>query len=202
MNYYTYLIFTDAWEQERLGDFGKTFSGLSGKCKEDFGHGDGKFVTYLNIFNNPIADPNGVENIEIDKRQTEVQYGDVFFTTSSETPGEVGMSSVWLERSCNTYLNSFCFGYRPVSGIDYMYLAYLLRSDTIRQKMIFLAQGISRYNISKNKVMDITIALPSLEEQKAIGKTLNDLDSLLASRQRELEKLKNIKKALLQKMFV
>ena len=40
--------FTDAWEQCKLGDIGKTYGGLSGKSKEDFGHGDARFVTYMN----------------------------------------------------------------------------------------------------------------------------------------------------------
>ena len=103
--------FTDDWEQRKLGDMGTTFTGLSGKTKDDFGHGDARFVTYMNVFTNPVSDPDRVEAVEIDKSQNAVQHGDVFFTTSSETPEEVGMSSVWLENTDNTYLNSFCFGY-------------------------------------------------------------------------------------------
>ena len=49
--------FTDAWEQCKLGDIGKTYGGLSGKSKEDFGHGDARFVTYMNVFSNPVGDP-------------------------------------------------------------------------------------------------------------------------------------------------
>lgn len=126
--------FTDDWKQYRLGDMGKTFTGLSGKTKEDFGHGDGKFITYMNVFLNPISDPKKTEVIEIDNSQNAVQYGDVFFTTSSETPDEVGMSSVWLENADNIYLNSFCFGYRPTGEIDSHYMAYMLRSEIIRKK--------------------------------------------------------------------
>ena len=96
-----------------MGEVGTTYTGLSGKTKDDFGHGEGKFITYMNVFSNAISDLNMVEPIEIDNRQNEVKAGDVFFTTSSETPEEVGMSSVLLENSDNTYLNSFCFGYRP-----------------------------------------------------------------------------------------
>ena len=62
----------------------------------------------MNVFLNPIADKERVEAVEIDTSQNCVQYGDVFFTTSSETPEEVGMSCVWLESTENTYLNSFC----------------------------------------------------------------------------------------------
>ena len=161
--------FTDAWEQRKLGDIGSTFTGLSGKTKEDFGHGEARFVTYLNIFNNPIADPDLLESVEIDTKQNEVKYGDIFFTTSSETPEEVGMSSIWLKNQQNVYLNSFCFGYRPKIELDPYFIAFNLRSEPIRKQFTFLAQGISRFNISKNKVMEMIINLPSIEEQKKIG---------------------------------
>ena len=194
--------FTEAWEQRKLGEVGETYTGLSGKSKDDFGHGSGKFITYMNVFSNPVASSNMTEAIEIDDSQNKVQFGDVLFTTSSETPDEVGMSSVWLENAENTYLNSFCFGYRPTTEYNPYYLAYMLRSSSMRKKITFLAQGISRYNISKNKMMDIEMPIPSIDEQKQIGEYFRNLDNLITLHQRELEKLKNLKKACLEKMFV
>ncbi len=173
------------WEQRKLGNVGTTYTGLSGKTKEDFGHGEAKFVTYMNVYSNPIADPTMVEPIEIDSKQKQVEVGDVFFTTSSETPDEVGMSSVLLEKQGPTYLNSFCFGYRPTEKFDPYYLAYMLRSDAVRKNIILLAQGISRYNISKNKMMEIEIPMPSLPEQKKIGVYFKDLDNLITLHQRD-----------------
>ncbi|WP_419894210.1 restriction endonuclease subunit S [Ligilactobacillus salivarius] len=195
--------FTDAWEQRKLGEVGKTFTGLSGKTKEDFGHGDAYFVTYMNVYSNPISDLNMVENVEIDTKQQEVKKGDVFFTTSSETPEEVGMSSVWLGDERHIYLNSFCFGFRPTGNMfNPYYLAYLLRSNNIRNKMMILAQGISRYNISKNKVMKLDITIPNIREQQKIGEFFKQLDSLIALHQRKLDHLELMKKGLLQQMFV
>ena len=177
--------FTDAWEQRKLGDMGSTFTGLSGKTKEDFGHGDAKFITYMNVFSNPIADLQMTETVEIDSKQNCVKAGDVFFTTSSETPEEVGMSCVMPENADNTYLNSFCFGYRPTEKFDLNYLAYVLRSESFRKEMTFLAQGISRYNISKNKVMEVEIPVPSLDEQSKVGRYFSNLDNLITLHQRE-----------------
>lgn len=194
--------FTDAWEQRKLGDIGKTFTGLSGKTATDFGHGQAKFLPYLNIFNNPIADISFLESIEIDKSQNQICYGDVFFTTSSETPEEVGMSSIWLGKSKNIYLNSFCFGFRPTIEFNPYYFGYLLRSDTFRKPITILAQGISRFNISKTKVMEIKIPLPSKDEQSKIGELFKNLDNLITLHQRKCEKLKNLKKSLLEKMFI
>ena len=194
--------FTNDWEQHKLGDLGHTYGGLSGKSKQDFGHGDARFVTYMNVFSNPIGDPCMVDSIEIDDRQSRVRKGDVLFTTSSETPDEVGMSCVWPSDSENLYLNSFCFGYRPTTKINSNFLASLLRSPSVREKIIFLAQGISRYNISKNKVMEISIPLPSEEEQSQIGDFFTQLDKTITLHQRKLEIYKKLKKGLLQKMFI
>lgn len=190
--------FTAPWEQRKLGDMGKTFTGLSGKSSVDFGHGDGRFVTYMNVFTNAIANPEMVEPIEIDSKQSTVKYGDIFFTTSSETPEEVGMSSIWLENTPNTYLNSFCFGFRLQTDLDYVYMAYALRSDTFRTKIILLAQGISRYNISKNKVMDIDSVFPSIMEQKQIGEFFLNLDNIITLHQKKREKLVAQRKILQQ----
>ena len=176
---------TSSWEQRKLGDIGETYTGLSGKTKADFGHGQARFVTYMNVFSNPISNPEMTEPIEIDPKQNEVEVGDVLFTTSSETPEEVGMSSVLLEKRGKTYLNSFCFGFRPSEKIDSYYLAYMLRSESAREKIILLAQGISRYNISKNKVMEIAVSLPSLDEQKLIGQCFRQLDHLITLHQRK-----------------
>ena len=194
--------FTDPWEQRKLGNCGTTYSGLSGKTKEDFGHGNARFVPYTNVFDNPLADTERLEAVEIDSSQNKVAYGDVFFTVSSETPDEVGMSSVWLSDQDDVYLNSFCFGYRQDSTFDPHYLAYMLRSSSIRSDLTLLAQGISRFNISKNKVMELSVAVPSAAEQKQIGQYFARLDSLITLHQRKLELLQNIKKSLLDKMFV
>ncbi len=193
--------FTDDWEQSKLGDMGTTFTGLSGKSKDDFGHGNAQFVTYMNVYLNPIADVKMTEHVEIDNHQAKVQYGDVFFTTSSETPDEVAMSSVWLGNTDNTYLNSFCFGYRPIEKTAPYYLAYMLRSDSVRKKLVFLAQGISRYNISKNRVMEIEVPVPSLAEQHQIGDFFLSLDNTITLHQKEVDKLTIFKKSLLTEMF-
>ena len=167
-----------------MGNCGTTYGGLSGKTKEDFGHGNARFVPYTNVFDNPLTDTNRLETVEIDSSQNKVAYGDTFFTVSSETPDEVGMSSVWLSDQDDVYLNSFCFGYRQDSTFDPHYLAYMLRSSSIRSDLTLLAQGISRFNISKNKVMELSVPVPSAAEQKQIGQYFARLDILITLHQR------------------
>ena len=193
--------FTETWEQRKLGEVGTTFTGLSGKKASDFGHGKASLITYMNVFSNPIANPNMIENVEVDSRQREVEVGDVFFTTSSETPEEVGMSSVLKKKIGITYLNSFCFGFRPSVKFDLDYLAFMLRSESVRKQIKLLAQGISRFNIAKTKMMYIDIQVPKIDEQIAIGKYFAQLDRLITLHQRKRGRLENIKKAMLEKMF-
>ena len=190
-----------SWEQRKLGSIGSTYTGLSGKTKEDFGHGEAQYITYLNVFQNTVSDITMTDKVEIDTTQNEVKYGDVLFTTSSETPEEVGMSSVWLGHMPNIYLNSFCFGFRPNQKIDPYFLGYSLRAPYMRDKIKILAQGISRYNISKNKVMELEISLPNNEEQRLLGNFLRNIDLSITLHQRKLDNLKLKKKALLQKLF-
>ena len=193
--------FVDDWGQRKLGSIGSTYTGLSDKTKEDFGHGEAQYITYLNIFLNTVSDITMTDKVEIDTTQNEVKYGDVLFTTSSETPEEVGMSSVWMGDSPNTYLNSFCFGFRPNQKINPYFLGYSLRAPYMRDKIKILAQGISRYNIPKNKVMELEISLPNNEEQKLLGTFLQRIDLIITLHQRKLEHLNLKKKALLQKLF-
>lgn len=187
-----------------LHELGMTYTGLSGKVKEDFGHGDAHFITYMNVYKNAISAPDMVERIEIDNTQNKVEKGDIFFTTSSETPEEVGMSSVWKYDVDNLYLNSFCFGYRLFNKekFDLDYLAYLFRSNEFRKNIQLLAQGISRYNISKTKCMDINLVYtPNILEQSFIGKFLVNIESIIENKKLELNKVNNYKKTMLYKMF-
>lgn len=175
----------NSWEQRKLGDCGTNYGGISGKTKSDFGHGSARFVPYTNIFDNPVTDTHRLEAVEIDSKQNEVKYGDALFTISSETPEEVGMSSVWLSDQHNVYLNSFCFGYRQDGSFDPRYLACMLRSQGVRADLTLLAQGISRFNISKKKVMELKVPQPELSEQRQIGAFFQQLDNLITLHQRE-----------------
>ena len=194
--------FTEPWEQRKLGDIGTTYGGLSGKSKGDFGHGEAWFVPYTNVFDNPIGDPLRLERVEIDPGQNVVRRGDVLFTVSSETPEEVGMSCVWPSDLGDLYLNSFCFGYRQDGSFDSNYLAYMLRSGSFRGQVEMLAQGISRFNISKVKVMEVEVPVPDKAEQAMIGHLFVDLDNLITLHQRRHDQLATLKKSLLEKMFV
>lgn len=194
--------FTSPWASVPLGKLGQPYAGLFGKTKEDFGCGDARFVTYMGVFSNAISGPAETEAIGVDRSQNEVKRGDVMFTISSETPEEVGMSSVWSGDEANVYLNSFCFGFRPLASLRSEFLAYVLRASAFRARVRVLAQGISRYNISKTKVMNIPISVPTEEEQERIGMYFCALDTLIAKHATQVQKLRQIKSASLAALFV
>lgn len=195
--------FSGVWDRRRLGSLGTTYAGLSGKSKDDFGHGDARYVTYTDVFQNArILDASRCELVELDAKQNTVRSGDILFTVSSETPEEVGMSAVWLAEEANVYLNSFCFGLRPTVQLDSSFFAYLLRATAVRKQFTLLAQGISRFNISKKKAMDIEVRVPPVTEQQAIGSLFSALDHVIVDEKQYIEKLKQAKTSLLQQMYV
>ena len=194
--------FTGEWEKVKLGEIGDTYNGLTGKAKEDFETGNARYIPYINVFSNERIVLNGLLSVKVypDELQNLVQFGDVFFTVSSETPNEVGMSSVLLDYLDNTYLNSFCFGYRMKNFTDLspVYAMYLFRSRSFRKKMVVLAQGSTRYNISKKEVLGIIVKIPSLQEQTAIANILSLCDEEIRLAQDKLAAMKEQKKGLMQ----
>ena len=193
------------WEEFSLSDLGGTYTGLSGKTKEDFGHGEASFITYVNVFNNLKTSIDGLQAVDLSdgKNQNPVCEGDILFTTSSETPHEVGMASYWAFNQKNVYLNSFCFGFRLTSeSVSGEFLTYLLRSPIYRALITLLAQGSTRYNISKIGLMKMKVLIPGIEEQKKIVRVLSQIDTKLDKEKEKLVVLEEQKKGFMQGMFV
>lgn len=198
--------FDGEWEKVLVGKLGESYSGLSGKSKDDFGIGDARYVTFLNVLTNAIIDTSILETVNVceEEHQNEVKKGDLLFNTSSETPEEVGMCAVMDEELANVFLNSFCFGFRVTdNNIDSTFIAYLMRSHIGRGLMAILAQGATRYNLSKNSFCKAELLLPKAKkEQSAIAEYFISLDSQITLQTQRLEKLKQIKSACLDNMFV
>ena len=197
--------FSSPWQKVKLGDIGDTYNGLSGKNKDDFEYGNAQFIPYINVFSNERIDTNNLGCVQIkpNEQQNTVKYGDIFFTVSSETPDEVGMASVLLEHLDNTYLNSFCFGYRlnNFSTLNPFFAAYLFRTEHFRNYMSVLAQGSTRFNISKKEVMKLKIDLPTIKEQTSIAEVLTAADREIGLAKEKLERLRRQKRGLMQQLL-
>ncbi|WQU00779.1 restriction endonuclease subunit S [Helicobacter pylori] len=191
--------FNQAWQRVRLGDIGITISGLVGKTKQDFINGNAKYITFLNVLNNVIIDTSILENVKIypNEKQNSFKKYDLFFNTSSEIPKEVGMCAVLLDDIDQVFLNSFCFGFRIFDkAVDSLFLSYLINSEIGRKAFENLAQGSTRYNLSKSGFNNVCLFLPPLNEQIAIANILSGLDSEIISLKNKKRQFENIKKAL------
>jgi len=197
--------FEEEWEEVTLGDIGESYTGLTGKDKSDFGFGK-PYVTYMNIFSNSKLNTNEflLVNIHENEKQNRVKYGDIFFTTSSETPTEVGMSSVLLDKSIEElYLNSFCFGFRLFNFNILLpeFARFYLRGQELREELNKLAQGATRYNLSKTQLIKAKLRLPKIAEQQKIASVLSSMDLEIEALKNELEALLLQKKGLMQELL-
>lgn len=179
-------------EVVKLGEVGTFYGGLTGKSKADFTDGNSKFVTYMNIYSNPSLNTDIEDKVFIKEgeKQNTVQYGDILFTGSSETPDECGMTSVLTERTNEKlYLNSFCFGYRfnNVDSVNPDFMKHLFRSHSLRKALAKTASGVTRFNVSKKKVANIAIPLPPMEVQSEIVRILDKFTAIEAELEAELE---------------
>lgn len=196
--------FSEEWNNYRIGDMGDFYSGLSGKSKKDFDCGKARFITFLNVLSNIMIDTSILArvNVKANESQNAVQKGDLFFNTSSETPEEVGMCAVLDEDLKDTYLNSFCFGFRLLDNThNPLFLSYYLNSSIGRKIMGTLAQGATRYNLSKNNFADTIVLLPSKEEQTAIASILSDMDKEIEALEQKLAKIRQVKQGMMQQLL-
>ena len=92
---------------------------------------------------------------------------------------------------------------RPVQKFAPGFLGYYMNSGAYHDQLLPLMQGIKVTSVSKNAIRNTDISYPpDIAEQAAIGKYVIRIDNLITLHQRKLEKLKNIKKSMLEKMFV
>lgn len=189
----------DGVEYKTLGELGKFYGGLTGKSKEDFKEGNAKFITYKNVYSNPALDLDVEDRVRIypDENQRILEYGDVIFTGSSETPDECGFASVLTKKTDEKlYLNSFCFIFRfnDVSVMLPDFSKHLFRCNFLRYQIGKTASGVTRFNVSKKLMAKVKFPVPPLEVQREIVRILDNFTFLttelaaeLAARQKQYE---------------
>jgi len=113
------------------------------------------------------------------------------------------MCAVLLDDLQEVFLNSFCFGFRFREGAraDGLYLAYYFRSREGRELLKSLAQGATRYNLSKTALLKISFLLPQVEEQTAIAAILSDMDAEIAALESKLGKAHQLKQGMMQELL-
>lgn len=197
--------FEGEWEVKRLRDVGSTYGGLTAKTKEDFGNGDSQYITFLNVMMNVVINPRQFDSVRVGvtESQNKVFCGDILFNGSSETPDELALCSLMTHDVQDLYLNSFCFGFRLKNDalVDGLFLTYYIRSSEGRELIKTMAQGSTRYNLSKSIFLTTLIRLPTLEEQTAIAAVLADMDAEIAALEQRRTKTRDIKQGMMQELL-
>ena len=167
-----------------FGDFGQSYSGLSGKIID--------------------STDMGLVKINEAEQQSVVRYGDILLTLSSETPDEVGMGAVYLGDTYPLYLNSFCFGIHITNEnmIYAPFLAYYVSSQSFRKAVYPLAQGSTRFNLQKSDFMKKKFSFPEIEKQRIIYSILKTYSDKLIVEKQIMRLLCNQKCYLLRQLFI
>ena len=196
--------FTDPWEQRRLGELLLFQNGFNGG-RDSFGRGmplisvmdvlAEVFITYDSIRGKASVDP-------VERDRYLVEYGDVLFQRSSENQEDAGTSNVYLDQERPAIFGGFVIRGKRIADYDPLAMRYLLSSQLVRRQITSRAQGAQHINVSQDTLQDVAIQLPGKGEQSLIGALFAKLDSLITLHQRKLEHLQEMKKGLLQQMFV
>ena len=195
--------FTDDWELRKLGELG-TFKNGMNFSKDAMGTGF-PFINLQNIFGKNVVDISQLGLAmasSIQLKNYNLQKGDVLFVRSSVKLEGVGETAIVPKNLEDTTYSGFIIRYRDSFGMDINFKRYTFGTNNIRNQIMSQATDSANKNISQQVLAELDILVPSLPEQEAIGNFFSTLDQHITLHQRKLEKLKNLKKALLNELFV
>ena len=183
------------WEQRELGELGEIMTGVTpSTSKPEYYSEDGiPWVTPTDINALTISDtPRKLS--EEGMRVGRVVPANTILCTCIASIGKNALLTV--KGSFNQQINSLTTNTKN----DAYFL--LTESELWSDKMKRMAASGTMQIVNKSEFAALTTMVPSIDEQKKIGTCFSNLDNLITIHQRKLEKLKNIKKSLLEKMFV
>ncbi|ADN69055.1 restriction endonuclease subunit S [Mycoplasmopsis fermentans] len=165
---------------KELQSIGCFISGLRSKNKDSFVDGNQRYISYLDVFNNKEINhlPNNFVKIFDDENQNNLNYGDVIFCGSSENFDETGYASVYTIKSDEkVYLNSFSFIFRFKDNELFLpkFSKYFFNCKDFRDLLLKCINGVTRFNLSKEKMSKIKIPIPPLKTQNKIVSILDKL---------------------------
>ena len=183
--------FTDAWEQRMLGD---VFSERSERSSE------GELISVtINSGVVKASELDRKDNSSNDKSNyKKVEVGDIAYNSMRMWQGASGYSSY------DGILSPAYTVIIPKEGIDSKFFAYDFKRHDMIQTFKRNSQGLTSdtWNLKFPTLKSVKVMVPCMEEQTKISNFFERLDTTITLHQRELDSLKEIKKTLLQKMFV
>ena len=197
-------LLPDAWDAVLLGDLFVFKNGLN-KAKRFFGTGT-PIVNYMDVFDRPGLcgdDLSGKVYLGPEEiKKYEVRQGDVFFTRTSETIEDVGITSVMLNEPRDTVFSGFVLRARPRDGrLDNGYKQYCFGHREVRSQIVSNATYTTRALTNGRSLSAVWIPVPPKPEQRAIAEALTDLDGLLAALETLIAKKRSIKQAAMQQIL-
>ena len=140
--------------------------------------------------------------MEENEKQNSVKKNDLFFLMSSEGYEDIGKAALLVDEVKDTYLNSFCKGYRITKkSVIPRYLNYLLIASAFRDKFIVEGKGFTRINLKMEKVNNFDFIMPLVEEQKEIADYLDNktttIEAIVSNITKQIEGLKELRKTLI-----
>lgn len=197
----------DEWEEKTLGELGEFKSnGVDKKSKPN--EIPVNLLNYMDVYKKKNITPeNCHELMQVTAKphqvlENNVLEGDIFFTPTSETPEDIGHVKVIEEDLPNTVYSYHLMRFRRYDKtLEKIYPEYALETDFVRRQMFLAAQGAQRFVINKPAFEQISVKYPEFIEQQKIGDLFRNLDELIEAKEQELEKLRQIKLALLNGMF-
>ena len=187
--------FNSTWEQRKLSDI--TF--LSGKKNKDNLPYKSYSITNENGFvPQDEKFENGGTMHEADKRM----YYIVSPNSFTYNPARINVGSIGYQNtSDNVIVSSLYEVFKTTDDVDDRFLWHWVKSDNFQKLITQLQEGGVRLYFYYDKLCMGKIMLPNLDEQQRIGHCLDKLDNLITLHQRKLNKLKKVKKSMLEKMF-
>lgn len=192
------------WDTATIGDFLDFKNGLN-KSKEFFGHGT-PIVNYTDVYKkrglkkNDVCGKVSLTRDEI--HRFDARKNDVFFTRTSETPEEVGMSSVLLDDIDDCVFSGFVLRGRPKNDMfTPEYCKYCFTTEAVRNAITMGCTYTTRALTNGKQLSAIEIVVPSKPEQEAIAQSLTDIDELILSLEKLVAKKKAIKQGAMQELL-
>lgn len=199
--------FSGDWSSYSIFDLSKNSTLSNGVFNDQNKVGKGyKLINVLDMYLETSIDENRLTLLDLDKRefeQNKVNYGDIFFTRSSLVKEGIAFSNVYLGDSDDITYDGHLIKLSPnLNIIDPIFLNYCLKSSKIRKQLILGGKSTTMTTIGQQEVGSTRVDIPSIQEQKKIGIYFKKIDETLNLKQQQLQTLKNLKQALLEKMFV
>jgi type I restriction enzyme S subunit len=191
------------WSILQLRYVGYCQNGIS-KGGEFFGSGL-PFVNYSDVYKNyelPEIGSGLIESTGSERDIYSVQKGDIFFTRTSETIEEVGLTSVCMNTMENATFAGFLIRVRPKQGvIEPKFSKYYFRSEHHRRFIVKEMNLVTRASLGQELLKRLPVLLPPIDEQKSIAAYLenkcNGIDSAIDKKQAVINKLTEYKKSLI-----